>query len=218
MTASGMDRNINLDKCLYECFLRFAKRGLVPLKRRLCRYLFLGIIITMKKSKNIKLLKSTYLPVILTLLIGLLIGYGLGIVLKPQSQKLDLATATEKANAKEMISLHYRDANTIKCSDSTDPLLPNDRVAVFDNYLRVNGYANRAVIRGCNNLDRLLVKTRQGDWVLTEVNLNLDTRVNPKWQRECMIQDITTTDTVTRPENSTIDSSNFQECQKINRL
>jgi len=168
----------------------------------------------MKKNRKNNTQIYKYFPIFA----ALILGFGLGMILKPQPTQLNLVTTSEKDSAKQEISRLYQDDNTIKCADPTDPIKPQDRGAVFNKYLKINGYANRAVIRGCNDLDRLLAKTKQGNWVLTDVNVTLDARVNPNWQKECLIQDITVSDTEIRPENTFIDDSNFQECQKLKDL
>lgn len=155
-----------------------------------------------------------YLPVLTALTIGFVIGWSL----RPHPAQLPLATAEQKEHAVQEISRLYRAANTTGCSDPSDPKKLQDRIAVFTAYLRVNSYANRAVMRGCNNADYLLAKTKAGSWVRTNVSLALDARVNARWQQECLIQDITVTDTEIRPENTSLDNLNFEECRKIRGL
>lgn len=169
----------------------------------------------MKKNNKNNIQINKYIQIT----IALIVGFGVGFIIKPQTKQLNLATALQKEVARQEVSKMYLNKDgVINCTDPTDPIKPKDRTTVFNNYLQVNGYANRAVVRGCNNTDQLLAKTKQGNWIMTEVNMNLDARVNPKWQKECLIQDITVTDTVTRPENESIDNGNFQDCQKISKL
>lgn len=119
--------------------------------------------------------------------------------------------------AKDEITSQYLAESSTNCNDPTDPIKPAERAAVFRKYLKVNSDANRAVMRGCNDTDTLLVKTSDGQWRKTPVNISLDRRANPRWQKECNIQDITTTDDRDRPENSTIDEINFKICKYINQ-
>jgi hypothetical protein len=54
-----------------------------------------------------------------------------------------------------------------------------------------------------------------GSWQATQVNLNLDSRANPRWQKACIIGDITRTDVTVRPENSSIDTDNYKLCRAL---
>jgi hypothetical protein len=92
-----------------------------------------------------------------------------------------------------------------------------DRVKQFNKYFKVNKYANRAVIRGCGDADSLLAKADNGTWHKTSVNIILSSRQNPWWQKECLIDDITTADTVVRPENRSIDQFNYDICNHLLR-
>lgn len=125
-----------------------------------------------------------------------------------------LASGDEMSSAYKGVSAKFLAASSTDCGGPTDPIKPADRTAVFYQYLRVNRYANRAVIRGCNNVDHMLAKTSNG-WEMTSVNISLDLRANPTWQKACMIDDITRQDDKVRPENSSIDSMNLTECDYI---
>ncbi len=117
---------------------------------------------------------NKYFPIIIALTIGIALGVGLESALVPQPIQLNLASAAEKENARQDIARMYLTNNgSINCTDPTDPIKPQDRTSVFNKYLQVNGYVNRAVVRGCNNVDQLLAKTKNGEWVMTNVNVNL---------------------------------------------
>lgn len=127
--------------------------------------------------------------------------------------RYEVANAAQIKAAKDAITADYKEDSSTKCSDPSDPISPADREAVFDKYLKVNKYANRAVIRGCGDHDSLLAKNpASGEWDATTINVSLDTRANPSWQIECLIDDITKADTVVRPENSSIDTGNLVGC------
>lgn len=128
---------------------------------------------------------------------------------------LHLASTEEKVKAETEITDKYLRVSSTDCSDPSDPVKPQDRVDVFKSYLKVNGYANRAVIRGCNDIDALLYKNKAGEWVLSTVNISLDSRANSKWQKECLIQDITRADIIERPENKSIDDTNYELCSQL---
>lgn len=148
-----------------------------------------------------------------TVLFGCTLLYG-AFWLGKYSVSHQLASGAVLEQARRDIAKEYLAASSTDCADASDPSKPQDRVAVFYQYLRVNRYANRAVIRGCNNNDTLLAKTTQG-WERTSVNIALDLRANPSWQKACLITDITRADTVVRPENASIDGFNLKECNYI---
>jgi hypothetical protein len=89
------------------------------------------------------------------------------------------------------------------------------RIKEFNQYFKVNKYANRAVIRGCNDADMLLVKGEDSQWQPSNVNIILDFGQNPEWQKACLIDDITKTDTKVRPENNSIDANNLKLCDSL---
>ena len=167
----------------------------------------------MKKSS----IKTSRVPIIvITGISCFILGLALSLIIfKLSKSNLYLASTEEKAKATAEITDKYLRTSSVDCSDPTDPIKPQDRVQVFKDYLKVNSYANRAVIRGCNNVDTLLYKNKKGEWARSTVNISLDRRANPKWQKECLIQDITKADTVVRPENASIDASNYELCAQL---
>lgn len=169
----------------------------------------------MKSSKQ-KTTTNRYL--ILTL--ALLVGFSCGLLARTQAEPMLLASAEQKESAKQTISALYLSGQPTEssCVDAADPALQQELAETVYKYLQVNGYANRAVLRICDGSDRLIAKTSNGSWIMTDVNLNLDARANPAWQKECLIQDITIEDTEMRPENASIDSSNLAICKKIKKM
>lgn len=156
-------------------------------------------------------------------LLGTLLFVGLGVGLitvfrAGAAQHLDAisqaASGTQLEASRKAIADTYLAASSTECSDATDPISPADRVAAFYKYLRVNSHNNRAVIRGCNDGDTLLARIN-GEWQKTTVNISLDRRANPVWQRACDITDITRADTKVRPENRSIDSINLELCDGL---
>lgn len=93
-----------------------------------------------------------------------------------------------------------------------------DRYELTYRHLRLNKDANRAIISDCAGIDTLLAKNKSDQWVRTTVNLQISNRVNPVWQKECNIEDITIADDTVRPENNSIDEWNLEECKAIKRL
>jgi hypothetical protein len=159
----------------------------------------------------LKLIAHVALGVLVGLVIGLLCGQK-----SNPDPRYTLASQAELAAAKDAISDQFKAASSTGCTDSSDPIKPADRQAVFDKYLRVNKYANRAVIRGCNDIDKLLIKNPVTDkWEKTSINISLDTSANPAWQVECLIDDITKADDQVRSENSSIDTGNLVGCRII---
>lgn len=151
--------------------------------------------------------------------LAVLIGFGIGLLIAPKPRVVSLASETDINNAYKTITQQYFYGDKILCPNESGTVSNPEALAYFEKYLKVNGYANRAVVRFCVKStpysDALLAKNNDGNWVLTDVNMNLDTRVSPRWQKECLIQDITTSDTVVRPENRSIDDMNFQFCKKL---
>lgn len=168
------------------------------------------------KSKTIhKLWVLPFVVGVASLVLGLAVG-----VYSTQKHASDpryeLASRSEISTAKASITSLFKAQSSTQCTDETDPISPQDREKVFDDYLKVNKYANRAVIRGCSDTDSLLAKNPiNGKWEEAAANISLDTRANPAWQRECLIDDITKADEIVRPENGTIDTSNFIDCRVL---
>lgn len=130
----------------------------------------------------------------------------------PHYKPLALASDADINQAHKDIIRQYFVASTT-CRDDTRSHA--ERVKEFNKYFKVNKYANRAVIRGCNDTDFMLAKDDSGKWQKTDVNVILSLRLNPKWQKECLIDDITTADTKVRPENKSIDSFNYNICNSL---
>ncbi|MGH7241759.1 MAG: hypothetical protein ACREGB_05675 [Candidatus Saccharimonadales bacterium] len=130
----------------------------------------------------------------------------------PHYKPLQLASTQQIMDAhRDIIHTYFLSETTCK-DDSVDH---TTRVKTFNKYFRVNQYANRAVLRGCNNADVMLAKDDAGKWQKTDVNIVLSSRQNPQWQKACLIDDITPADTKVRPENNAIDAFNLQLCNQL---
>ncbi|HUB93761.1 MAG TPA: hypothetical protein VMB52_04615 [Verrucomicrobiae bacterium] len=170
------------------------------------------------KGKGSKLIKRPRAALAIGLLfvamaLGLAASYRAGynsVVVPPA-----LASQAVIAQAKQDITNEYLATSVRDCVDPVTGV-PYDGDAYFNKYLQVNAYANRATIRPCNSNGELLAKLN-GQWVMTEVNLNLSARANPTWANACWASDILTPDTVVRPENSSIDAENLKQCQALQR-
>ncbi len=150
--------------------------------------------------------------------IGVIVGLLVGYYGSPKSHidpRFTPASQAEIAKALADVTQQFEAKSSTECKDTTDPIKPQDRVAVFKKYLKVNRFANRAVIRGCNDIDGLLAKGVDGKWFRTTVNVSLDKRAAKLWQAECLIDDITVADDKVRPENTTIDVFNLVYCRKL---
>jgi hypothetical protein len=170
--------------------------------------------------------KTSKLPTWRAVVLGAILFVGLGVGLlatyKAGANQQVASTMSSNSNAtgvqleaaRTAIANQYLAASSTGCTDSSDPIKPTDRVAVFYEYLRVNIHDDRAVIRGCGNHDSLLARIA-GKWQMTEVNMSLDTSANPVWQSACDITDITRTDTKVRSENASIDAANLKLCQGL---
>lgn len=130
----------------------------------------------------------------------------------PHYKPLKLASDAEINQAHKDIIQQYFVASTTCPGDTRSH---TDRVKEFNKYFKVNKYANRAVIRGCNDADSMLAKDDNGKWQSTNVNIILSLRLNPTWQKECLIDDITVADTKVRPENGSIDRFNYDTCNRL---
>lgn len=66
-----------------------------------------------------------------------------------------------------------------------------ERVEEFDTYLRVNKEENRALIRGCEGIDRVLALNKDGVWFAL-FTIDADGAQDNEVRRACGIEDITT--------------------------
>ena len=130
----------------------------------------------------------------------------------PHYKPLHVVSPQQSTDAHRAIIQRYFLASTICANDNESKI---DRIKEFNQYFRVNQYGNRAVMRGCNDGDTLLVKDDHGAWQRTDVNIVLSSRQNPEWQKACYIDDITVADSKVRPENSSIDSNNLRLCKSF---
>lgn len=169
-------------------------------------------------KKKVKKQNPIYKPILLALIAALLIAVGVfaGYLIPKSSTQpgFSLASKSQIKEAKDQINNSFKKLAATDCIDPEGTTSPKDREATFDKYLKVNKYANRAVIRGCNGVDALLYKNQStGAWEQSTVNVNLDARANPIWQKECLADDITVADDVARQENTSIDSHNLLVCR-----
>lgn len=130
----------------------------------------------------------------------------------PHYKPLKIASLQQLTDAHRDIIHAYFVSETTCQNDTVDH---NTRVKTFNKYFAVNRYANRAVMRGCNDSDVLLAKDDAGKWQKTDVNIVLSSRQNPQWQKACLIDDITTADSKVRPENASIDAFNLESCERL---
>lgn len=156
-------------------------------------------------------------------LLGTLLFVGLGVglitVFKAGADQQRQATpayasGTELEASRKAITDMYLSSTATGCSGLADPAKGPYIQSTFYKYLRVNIYNSRAVMRDCTGGDHLLARI-DGEWQMTNVNMALDARVNPRWQKACDITDITRADDRIRPENSSIDSTNYALCKGL---
>lgn len=151
----------------------------------------------------------------LAVVLASLLFYDIGRSSGERSALESLADGNKLESARAEVEHQYLGLSTT-CGPQ-DNLTPEQRKTSFYEYLRVNRYANRALIRSCNDIDHLLAKTEKGAWEMTGVNVSLDQRAGPTWQTACLIDDITLTDNVSRPENNSIDKMNLEHCRYMAR-
>jgi hypothetical protein len=158
-----------------------------------------------------------------TIMLGVLLFVGLGVglitVFKAGADQQRQATPSYASGAdlevsRKTITDTYLSSTASGCSNLADPARGPYIQAMFYKYLRVNIHNTRAVFRDCVGGDHLLARV-DGEWQMTDVNMALDARVNPQWQKACDITDITRADDVIRPENRSIDSINYGLCRAL---
>lgn len=157
--------------------------------------------------------KNSYL--VIASLVLLLIGIGIGILVSPLFEPRT-ASSNDIENAKQAIISTLKENSVEACwRVNNGANLARGKFELTYRNIRINKLANRAIVTDCSNYDTLLAKNSAGEWVETTVNIMLDNRVNPEWQKECLIEDITVDDDTVRPENSSIDEMNLAECKQL---
>lgn len=188
----------------------------------------------MKKTKKSKKLSAnqqrqdiTIITAALCLIIGLVVGLTVRSLISTDSGSSsthDVPASVAGANpeeiegAKNQIAELYKGQLVEACwqVNHGENLAAGKYELTYRN-LRINKYADRAIITDCSDSDTLLAKNQAGQWVKTDVNVQIGNRVNPTWQKECGIEDITVADDQVRPENSSIDATNLAECKRLNQ-
>lgn len=164
----------------------------------------------MKKKLN-KVKNNNYAISAVVLTIGLCVGYLAATVMQPKQ-----ASAQEIERAKSEITKLYQGKTVAACWEvNKGAELAAGKYELTYRNLRINKHADRAIITDCSDVDTLLAKNKAGQWVLTNVNLQIGNRVSPAWQKECGIEDITVADDKIRSENRSIDEMNLHECRQI---
>jgi len=165
------------------------------------------------KNKSIIQCKINYVIATVFLLVGISIGF-----FANSLQSTERASAQEIELAKNEIAKLFDGKTVDACWEVFDgENFSAEKYELTFRNLRINKYANRAIITDCGEFDTLLAKNKSGQWIQSSVNLQIGNRVNPVWQKECGIEDITVADDTVRPENSTIDEMNLEECRQLNR-
>lgn len=164
-------------------------------------------------KKNFSLNNASYAFMLVALLIGFSAGYVLNSLSQPKS-----ASAQEIEQAKNEISALYKDKAVDACwRVNNGANLATGKYELTYRNITINNATNRAVITDCAENSTLLAKNSDGQWVETTVNITSFGRVNPTWQKECGIEDITVADDQVRPENISIDEMNLEECKQLNQ-
>lgn len=160
--------------------------------------------------------KNSYL--VIASLALLLIGIGIGLLVSPLLEPRT-ASSNDIENAKQAIISTLKENSVEACwRVNNGANLAAGKFELTYRNIRINKLANRAIVTDCSNYDTLLAKNSAGEWVETTVNIMLDNRVNPEWQKECLVEDITVADDTVRPENSSIDEMNLAECKQLRSL
>lgn len=171
--------------------------------------------LTRSSRKNLRLRAIIGTGAATMFLLGLVAGHFL-LGQENTDARYSVVSSSDRDKVRAELSSQFKKASTEDCGDNPDSNTLTERQKIFDDYLKVNKYANRAVMRGCYGTDALLAKDPvTAKWQRTAVNISLSHRANPAWQEECLIDDITTADTVVRSENSSIDTTNFVGCRQL---
>lgn len=126
------------------------------------------------------------------------------------------ASAQEIEKAKNEIVGLYKDKAVDACWRVNDGSnLAADKYELTYRNIQINNAANRAIITDCGDNSTLLAKNSSQEWIATNVNITNFNRINPVWQKECGLEDITVADDQVRQENSAIDAMNLQECKQL---
>jgi hypothetical protein len=167
----------------------------------------------MKKKQN-NLNNINFAVALVLLLVGFSSGFLVNNLMVSKT-----ASTQELEQAKTDIARLYKGKTVKACWEvNKGSNLAADKYELNYRNLRINKYADRAIISDCSDYDTLLYKNKSGQWVQTTVNLQIGNRVNPVWQKECGIEDITVADDMVRPENGSIDQMNLEECRQVNDL
>lgn len=104
----------------------------------------------------------------------------------PHYMPLKYASAQETTDAHRAIIHKYFVESTTCKQDTRDK---SDRIKTFNKYFKTNQFANRAVLRGCNDKDWLLAKDTSGVWQKTNTPIDFDLFQGYLY-KACLIDDI----------------------------
>jgi hypothetical protein len=150
-------------------------------------------------------------------LIILIVGFTAGYFANNLTQTKPVS-AQEIEQAKNEIAYLYKGKAVEACwRVNSGANLAAEKYELTYRNIQINNRANRAIITDCGENSTLLAKNGAGKWVVTNINITNFNRINPVWQKECGIEDITVADDVVRPENSSIDEMNHEECKLLNQ-
>ncbi len=89
-----------------------------------------------------------------------------------------------------------------------------DRIANFNNYLSINKSGDRAILRGCNDIDQVYARRDNGRWVPL-FTINADMAQDNTVRQACGIEDITVGETDTRAENQSANTIKVATCKNF---
>ena len=88
------------------------------------------------------------------------------------------------------------------------------RVANFNNYLSINAAGDRAILRGCSDIDQVYARRNDGLWVPL-FTINADVAQDNAVRQACGIEDITVGENDTRSENQSANAIKVETCKNI---
>lgn len=88
------------------------------------------------------------------------------------------------------------------------------RAAMFNAYFSVNKDGDRAVMRGCNDIDQVYARVSNNKWY-PMFTINADMTQDNAVRKACKIEDITKGEDDTRPENQSMNALEVVTCQNF---
>lgn len=86
-----------------------------------------------------------------------------------------------------------------------------DRMATFNTYFALNRDGDRAIMRGCNDIDQVYARIGGTKWYPL-FTINADAKQDDAVRKACKIEDITVGEADTKAENQSANALKIQHC------